>query len=189
MGDEKLKINDIAIITGVPEDRIKKMVNENPEKFRYREINKVRVFNKNAVDMVLRLTVEDSAGGHSPGNLEKPLPDIGGRKKPPSIPLKKTASVPLDIYTGMKGLHDNAARQKRTIDSLRKEIADKERQIGSLQEELSNEISSLHRLLESQQAQIDSISQWIDYFENLTDEMKLSAAERFIRGWRGDEKR
>ena len=191
MREEKLKINDISIITGVPEDRIRKMVDDNPRKFRYNEINRVRVFNKNAVDMVLKLNSKEFDGkqpDQPPKTIVKPFGDLQERRKPPSVSSVKASTVPLEIYTDMRGLQDNSTRQKRLIDSLKRDITEKEKHIERLNENFSREISGLQKLLESQQAQIDSISNWIDYFEKLTDEMKLSAAEKFMRGWRGDDR-
>ena len=144
MSEKELKIGDIAHLTGLTEQEVRRLIQTYESLFTYRTIGPVRLFPQRAVKIVRELA-ELSGKGLSPDEITERLKS----GKRPAAPEEEAAEeagpaaapLPAEVVIDLGVMRDTLALQERRIARLSEEL-DRERQ------ERASETAQLRRTID-----------------------------------------
>ncbi|WP_292518353.1 hypothetical protein [Methanoculleus sp.] len=183
MRDKELKIGDIARLTGISEQDVRRLVRTYDSLFTYRTVGRVKLFPEKAVRIVTEL-VELSKNGLTPEEVTEEI-RTGGRPAAPEEPAEEVGRIapplPPEVVLDLGVMQETLARQERQITRL---VAELERE----RKERREEASGLQKRLDEQQEELVLVAEWVDYFDRQMDEVSRPVFERVRRtlGTRGE---
>jgi len=180
LANKELKIGDISRITGIPEKDVRKYTEVHKDRFSFRMIGKVKLFNPKAVDVVRELAESD-------GSLnQEPLPE-----KPRANPAARSGTAtpapfpqPMEMVIGVQAMSEGLAHLHLRIDKLAEKIEGQSETIELSLAGIRESVDLLGRQFEAQQKQIEIIGDWIAYFDGQLDGMKRPLIEKIRRNRR-----
>ncbi len=187
MSEKELKIGDIAHLTGLTEQDVRRLIQTYESLFTYRTIGPVRLFPQRAVKIVRELA-ELSGKGLSPDEITERLKS--GKK--PAAPEEEAAEeagpaaapLPAEVVIDLGVMRDTLALQERRIArlSLSEELDRERRERASETAQLRKAVGDLEERLSEQKRHLALVAEWVDYFDRQMDEITRPLFERLRRG-------
>ncbi|MBP7299114.1 MAG: hypothetical protein KA967_01780 [Methanoculleus sp.] len=185
MSEKELKIGDIAHLTGLTEQDVRRLIQTYESLFTYRTIGPVRLFPQRAVKIVRELA-ELSGKGLSPDEITERLKS--GKK--PAAPEEEAAEeagpaaapLPAEVVIDLGVMRDTLALQERRIARLSEELDRERRERASETAQLRKAVGDLEERLSEQKRHLALVAEWVDYFDRQMDEITRPLFERLRRG-------
>lgn len=184
MSEKELKIGDIAHLTGLTEQEVRRLIQTYESLFTYRMIGPVRLFPQRAVKIVRELA-ELSGKGLSPDEITERLKS----GKRPAAPEEEAAEeaepaaapLPAEVVIDLGVMRDTLALQERRIARLSEELDRERRERASETAQLRRTIDDLEERLSEQKRHLALVAEWVDYFDRQVDEITRPLLERLRR--------
>lgn len=183
MHKKELKIGDLAYLTGISEQDVRRLVRTYDGLFTYRTIGPVKLFSEGAVQIIQNL-IDLSGRGLTPEEIVDEVRS-GGSSRAPDEPVEEVdrtgVLLPPEVVIDLPAIQDTLAWQERRITSL---AADLKREQEDRKDEiarLSQTIESLREQIERQQEQLAIVAEWVDYFDLQMDEVTRPVLEKIRR--------
>ncbi|MGE4374304.1 MAG: hypothetical protein AB7D01_01135, partial [Methanoculleus sp.] len=185
MSEKELKIGDIAHLTGLTEQEVRRLIQTYESLFTYRMIGPVRLFPQRAVKIVRELA-ELSGKGLSPDEITERLKS----GKRPAAPEEEAAEeaepaaapLPAEVVIDLGVMRDTLALQERRIARLSEELDRERQERASETAQLRRTIDDLEERLSEQKRHLALVAEWVDYFDRQVDEITRPLLERLRRG-------
>ncbi len=184
MSEKELKIGDIAHLTGLTEQEVRRLIQTYESLFTYRMIGPVRLFPQRAVKIVRELA-ELSGKGLSPDEITEMV--TSGKR--PAAPEEEAAEeaepaaapLPSEVVIDLGVMRDTLALQERRIARLSEELDRERRERASETAQLRRTIDDLEERLSEQKRHLALVAEWVDYFDRQVDEITRPLLERLRR--------
>jgi DNA-binding transcriptional MerR regulator len=184
MSEKELKIGDIAHLTGLTEQEVRRLIQTYESLFTYRMIGPVRLFPQRAVKIVRELA-ELSGKGLSPDEITEMV--TSGKR--PAAPEEEAAEeaepaaapLPAEVVIDLGVMRDTLALQERRIARLSEELDRERRERASETAQLRRTIDDLEERLSEQKRHLALVAEWVDYFDRQVDEITRPLLERLRR--------
>ncbi|WOX57931.1 hypothetical protein [Methanoculleus receptaculi] len=184
MSEKELKIGDIAHLTGLTEQEVRRLIQTYESLFTYRMIGPVRLFPQRAVKIVRELA-ELSGKGLSPDEITERLKS----GKRPAAPEEEAAEeaepaaapLPAEVVIDLGVMRDTLALQERRIARLSEELDRERQERASETAQLRRTIDDLEERLSEQKRHLALVAEWVDYFDRQVDEITRPLLERLRR--------
>ena len=184
MSEKELKIGDIAHLTGLTEQDVRRLIQTYESLFTYRTIGPVRLFPQRAVKIVRELA-ELSGKGLSPDEITEMV--TSGKR--PAAPEEEAAEeaepaaapLPAEVVIDLGVMRDTLALQERRIARLSEELDRERRERASETAQLRRTIDDLEERLSEQKRHLALVAEWVDYFDRQVDEITRPLLERLRR--------
>lgn len=184
MSEKELKIGDIAHLTGLTEQDVRRLIQTYESLFTYRTIGPVRLFPQRAVKIVRELA-ELSGKGLSPDEITERLKS----GKRPAAPEEEAAEeaepaaapLPAEVVIDLGVMRDTLALQERRIARLSEELDRERQERASETAQLRRTIDDLEERLSEQKRHLALVAEWVDYFDRQVDEITRPLLERLRR--------
>jgi len=184
MSEKELKIGDIAHLTGLTEQEVRRLIQTYESLFTYRMIGPVRLFPQRAVKIVRELA-ELSGKGLSPDEITERLKS----GKRPAAPEEEAAEeaepaaapLPAEVVIDLGVMRDTLALQERRIARLSEELDRERRERASETAQLRKAVGDLEERLSEQKRHLALVAEWVDYFDRQVDEITRPLLERLRR--------
>lgn len=184
MSEKELKIGDIAHLTGLTEQEVRRLIQTYESLFTYRTIGPVRLFPQRAVKIVRELA-ELSGKGLSPDEITEMV--TSGKR--PAAPEEEAAEeaepaaapLPSEVVIDLGVMRDTLALQERRIARLSEELDRERRERASETAQLRRTIDDLEERLSEQKRHLALVAEWVDYFDRQVDEITRPLLERLRR--------
>lgn len=184
MSEKELKIGDIAHLTGLTEQEVRRLIQTHESLFTYRTIGPVRLFPQRAVKIVRELA-ELSGKGLSPDEITERLKS----GKRPAAPEEEAAEeaepaaapLPAEVVIDLGVMRDTLALQERRIARLSEELDRERQERASETAQLRRTIDDLEERLSEQKRHLALVAEWVDYFDRQVDEITRPLLERLRR--------
>jgi len=185
MSEKELKIGDIAHLTGLSEQDVRRLIQTYDSLFTYRTIGPVRLFPQKTVKIVRELM---DLSGKSLTPEEITLEVRSGKKaaapEGPAPEIERTGVLlPPEVVLDLRVMQETLARQERRIAQM---AADLER----VQEERREEATRLQETLDRLQERLDKhqrdlviVAEWVDYFDGQMDGVSRPMLDRVRRAF------
>jgi DNA-binding transcriptional MerR regulator len=185
MSEKELKIGDIAHLTGLTEQEVRRLIQTYESLFTYRMIGPVRLFPQRAVKIVRELA-ELSGKGLSPDEITEMV--TSGKR--PAAPEEEAAEeaepaaapLPSEVVIDLGVMRDTLALQERRIARLSEELDRERRERASETAQLRKAVGDLEERLSEQKRHLALVAEWVDYFDRQMDEITRPLFERLRRG-------
>ena len=185
MSEKELKIGDIAHLTGLTEQEVRRLIQTYESLFTYRTIGPVRLFPQRAVKIVRELA-ELSGKGLSPDEITERLKS----GKRPAAPEEEAAEeaepaaapLPAEVVIDLGVMRDTLALQERRIARLSEELDRERQERASETAQLRKAVGDLEERLSEQKRHLALVAEWVDYFDRQMDEITRPLFERLRRG-------
>jgi len=178
MKEKELKIDDIAQITGIPAEEVRRIIGAYDGLFTYRTIGRVKLFPHTAVRTVQDLAALTARGLAQDEVLEEYRSE-GTPRAAPTGAEEPGVRLPPEVVVDLQVMRDALAQQQRQMTRLFDEL-ERER------ERSAEAIDRLNERLEHQQRQLDVVSDWVEYFDAQVDEMNRPLLEKIRQALRRD---
>ena len=184
MSEKELKIGDIAHLTGLTEQEVRRLIQTYESLFTYRMIGPVRLVPQRAVKIVRELA-ELSGKGLSPDEITEMV--TSGKR--PAAPEEEAAEeaepaaapLPSEVVIDLGVMRDTLALQERRIARLSEELDRERRERASETAQLRRTIDDLEERLSEQKRHLALVAEWVDYFDRQVDEITRPLLERLRR--------
>jgi DNA-binding transcriptional MerR regulator len=200
MKGKPLKIHDLALHLGLPEEDVQTLVEEFADVIPSRVLGRVRLFDESAIAVIRRIqkfTVEGLDGNEIARKMGRSPRVVRGKPKPhPKEPDQGTEThriaviteperIPPSLERRFTGLRETNALQATQIKSLVRRVENLEENLARTQRELASAESRIEELLGVIQRHATLVDEWIDYFASRSENFEkgqVAQLER-IREW------
>lgn len=169
----KLKIGDIADLSGISERDLRELIQTYDSLFSYRTIGPVKIFPEGTVKIVKDL-INLSERGFAPEEIIRAIRsgDIPDVSEEGEFKLECTGTpLPPEMAIDIQVMQETLARQERRITRLSTEL-EREREVRR------REVEQLNDAIDDLKEQLSLIAEWVDYFDHQMDEIRRPMLER-----------
>ncbi|RXE55592.1 hypothetical protein ABH15_04820 [Methanoculleus taiwanensis] len=173
MKEKGLKVDELAQLTGLSIDEIRRLTREYDDLFSYRTIGKVKIFTERAVKTVQELR-EFAGKGLLPDEIREEIhagkrPETGGTAEPEELREAVGIQLPPEIVIDLRTMQDALAHQQRQITRLTDHL---ERERAARETDSAGLLTVIDRMgdrLDRQEQKLAVIAEWVEYFEARVD--------------------
>ncbi|WP_332448470.1 hypothetical protein [Methanoculleus sp.] len=185
MSEKELKIGDIAHLTGLSEQDVRRLIQTYDSLFTYRTIGPVRLFPQKTVKIVQEL-MDLSRKGLTPEEVTTEVKS--GRKaaapEEPAPEVERTGvPLPPEVVLDLRVMQETLARQERRIAQMAAELERVQEERRKEADRHRETVNRLEERLDKHQRDLVVVAEWVDYFDGQLDEVSRPVLDRVRRAF------